>query len=281
MMKMPIESKYQNDVDLIMSHRYDQGADYWTTPDNRLLKGSPFLTYSSTLMLLELGVKPTEPVLKTVSNMFFNTWRLDGRFKVYPKGGILPCHTAYVAKLLCHMDYQSDERIQRTFQHFLETPYGDGGWRCNKFSFGRGPETEYSNPLPTLNVIDAFRFSDYLNNESALDKAVEFLLEHWKIRSPIGPCHYGMGTRFMEVEYPLWNYNLFQYVYVLSFWDKAKTDERFLQAFKALESKLVNGQVVVERNVPKLSKLSFCKKGEPSELATKRYQEILRNLGLK
>jgi len=176
------------------------------------------------------------------------------------------------------MGYVEDERIQTTLRHFLSTPYTDGGWRCNKFSYGRGPETEHSNPLPTLNVLDAFRFSSYLNNEPALDNAVEFLLNHWAIKTPIGPCQYGIGTRFMQVEYPLWHYNIFQYVYALSFYDKAKTDERFLEAFGILQGKLVDGMIVIERNVPKLAKLSFCKKGQPSELATRRYHEILNNL---
>jgi len=158
-------------------------------------------------------------------------------------------------------------------------PYTDGGWRCNKFSFGHGPETEYSNPFPTLAVLDAFRFSNYLNAEPSLDKAVEFLLEHWTIRKPIGPCHYGIGRLFMQVEYPFKEYNLFQYVYVLSFYNRAKDDKRFLEAFETLQSKLVDGKIVVERVVPKLAGLTFCKKGQPSELATKRYHEILKNLG--
>ena len=66
---------------------------------------------------------------------------------------------------------------------------------------------------------------------------------------------------------------------MLSFYDRAKEDNRFLEALKALESKMVDGQIVVERIVPKLAKLSFCKKGEPSVLATIRYHEILKNLG--
>ena len=56
---------------------------------------------------------------------------------------------------------------------------------------------EYSNLYPTLMALDAFRFSKYLNN-----KAVEFLLDHWTIRKPIGPCRYGIGTLFMQVKYP-------------------------------------------------------------------------------
>ena len=266
------------DIDEILSHRHDQGADYWTTPDNRLIKGTPFSAYDCAHMLLDLGVAPSDPILKTVADMFFNTWRPDGRFKVYPTGGILPCHTAYVVSLLCRMGYQADERIQKTFQHFLDTPYTDGGWRCNKFSYGRGPETEYSNPLPTLNVLDAFRLSSYLNGEPALDSAVEFLLQHWVIKKPIGPCQYGIGSLFMQLEYPLTSYSLLNYVYVLSFYDKAKTDKRFLEALVALQDKIADNQFIVERVSPKLSKLAFCKKGQPCDIMTKRYNEILGNL---
>ena len=79
---MSVNCKRQADIEEILSHRYDLGADYWTTPDNRLMKGSPFSAYSSALMLLDLGMKPTDPILKTISDMFFSQWREDGRFKV-------------------------------------------------------------------------------------------------------------------------------------------------------------------------------------------------------
>lgn len=82
----------------------------------------------------------------------------------------------------------------------------------------------------------------------------------------------------MQVEYPFANYNLFPYVYVLSFYDRAKSDPRFLEALAALQSRLVDGKIVVERVNRRFSGLSFCQKGRPSDLATRRYQEILRNL---
>jgi hypothetical protein len=275
---MVIEKKYQPDVDAILSKRHDNGADYWATPDKRLMKGSVFSTLESALLLMELGMAPSDPCLRDTADLIFSTWREDGRFKLSPDGGIYPCHTIGAANVLCHLGYSRDARLQKTFEHLFDIQYSDGGWRCNKFSFGRGPETEFSNPGPTLTALNAFRFTEYLNKEPALDKAVSFLLDHWTTRLPLGPCHYGIGTLFMQTEYPFSTYNLFAYVYVLSFYNSAKNDARFLDALKAMESKLLDGKVVVERVNKKLAGLSFCEKGKPSELATRHYHEILKNL---
>ena len=275
---MAVEERYLADVEIILSHRHDNGGDLWATADKRLLKGAPFSTLECVLYLLELGVEPEDPVLQDAADLIFSTWQKDGRFRIYPAGGIYPCQTALAAQVLCHLGYADDERLKTTFRHLLDIQDRDGGWRCNKFSFGHGPETEYSNPHPTLTVLDAFRFTDSVNRKKELDRAVEFLLDHWTIRKPIGPCHYGIGTLFMQVGYPFRNYNLFEYVYVLSFYDRAKEDSRFLEALKAHQAKLKDGQIVVERVVPKLAKLNFCKKGEPTGAGTKRYNEILANL---
>jgi hypothetical protein len=275
---MAIEKQYSMDFDEILSHRYDNGADLWTTPDKRLLKGSPFSTLESVMYLLELGMEKTDTLAPEIAQLIFSTWIEDGRFKLYSKGSIYPCHTINAVNVLCHMGYVHDVRIQKTFAHLLNIQHTDGGWRCNKFSYGKGDETQYSNPFPTLVSLNAFRFTKYLNQDPRLDLAVEFLLNHWEIKKPIGPCHYGIGSLFMQVEYPFRNYNLFIYVYVLSFYDKAKKDKRFLEALETLKSKMINGQVIVERVVPKLSNLFFCRKGKPSLLATNRYDEIINNL---
>lgn len=123
---MTIEHKYLSDVEAILSHRHDNGADLWTTPDHKLLKGSPFSTFDSVLYLLELGVSPKEPVLQAAAELIFSAWQEDGRFRIYPKGVIYPCQTAIAANVLCHMGYAADIRLQKTFQHFLNTWRGNG-----------------------------------------------------------------------------------------------------------------------------------------------------------
>lgn len=278
---MGIKERYAADIAAILARQGDNGGALWATADRRLLKGAPFSTLECVDYLLELGLSPADPPLPAAAQLILGAWRPDGRFRVYPQGAIYPCQTIWAALTLCRLGYAGDERLQATFRQLLADRWADGGWRCNKFSYGRGPETEASNAHPTLLALDLFRYAPGSAQENALDNAVEFLLAHWVTRKPLGPCHYGIGSLFMQVEYPFRNYNLFYYVYVLSFYEKARRDDRFMQAFEALRAKTRRGQMVVERVVPKLAKLEFCKKGEPSELATRRYREILQNLGLE
>ena len=140
---------YPEDIAQILAHRYDNGADLWSTPDKKLLKGAPFTTLESVSYLLEAGLSPDDDILQEAAELIFSTWKEDGRFKTSPAGGIYPCHTALALNTLCRLGYASDSRLQRTFRYFLDTQEPDGGWKCNKYSFGRGPETEYSTPYTT------------------------------------------------------------------------------------------------------------------------------------
>jgi hypothetical protein len=274
-----VGGRYQADVDGIVSHRHDLGDDCWTTPDRRLAKGAPFSAVESVGYLLELGVDPAEPLVARTIGLILDSWRPDGHFHLYPGGSGLPCQTTKALGTLCHAGLTEHSRVRSALDHLLESQWLDSGWRCTSFPYGHGPETEHSNPHPTLMALDAFRHTSCLNHEPKLDRAVGFLLDHWETRVPTGPCHYGIGTLFMQAEYPFRTYNLFHWVHVLSFYERAKADPRFHEAFDALTAKLADGQMVVERVVPKLAKLNFCAKGKPSDLATRRYREIVANLG--
>lgn len=91
--RMAVERQYASDVELILSHKYDNGADLWTTPDKRLIKGALFSTLESVMYLLELGMEPTEPILKEAAELIFSTWQEDGRFNL-PHGILFRCQTA-------------------------------------------------------------------------------------------------------------------------------------------------------------------------------------------
>ena len=269
--------QYEKDVRTLVAKRHDNGGDFWATADGRWGAGSPFSTFDCTLMLSELGLKRDDPIMKGAAEVLFNTWRDDGRFQPAPNAAIYPCHTANAARVLCRLGYARDRRLKKTLEYLLDTQHDDGGWRCNKAKLGRGEETDASNPGTTLAALDAFRFSPLLNTNKRLNRATKFLLTHWRTRRPLGSCEFGIGTLFMQIEFPFLRYNLFFYVYTLSFYRAATKTRNFQLALRTLQSKLVDSRIVVENPNRKLAKLSFCEKGCSSRIATTRYQEILRN----
>jgi hypothetical protein len=274
-----LKEQYRSDLDFLLSIRHHLGGDYWTTEDLRVGKGSPFSARDVAIMLSELGYSREDDIIKGLATAIFKTWKPDGRFKISPSGAIYPCHTITALRVLCYLGYTDDERLQTTFDHLREIQHEDGGWRCNKVKMGKSPDMDRSNPGVTLEALDAFRHTAHLKKDKDLDKAVDFLLDHWEIRRPLGPCHFGIGTLFMQTEFPFLRYNLLYYCHTLSFYENALKDSRFKEVLGALKDKVVDGKIIVENPNRRLAKLSFCKKGEASDLATQRYKQILERCG--
>ena len=93
-------------------------------------------------------MEPDEPILKEAANLIFSTWQEDGRFRIYPKGGIYPCQTAIAANVLCHMGYVNDERIQKTLRYFWTRPITMAAGDVINFPLdvGKRPNTPIRSP---------------------------------------------------------------------------------------------------------------------------------------
>ena len=277
---MNLKEKYKNDIMFIMSKRQINGEDLWAGEEANIGKGSPFSTRDVALILIELGFSKQDKVILDLANLIFEHQHDDGRFKISKSGAIYPCHTIGCLRVLCYLGFANDEKLTKTFEHLLLTQQGDGGWKCNKFIYGRGPETNHSNPGPTLEALDAFRFINTKDIFQQLNNTIEFLLWHWEQKKPIGPCHFGIGSLFEKTEFPFFRYNLFYYTYVLSYYPIAVNDNRFKDAYNLLAGNLQEGKMVIENPNRQLADMDFCHKGKPSELATKRFNEIVDNVEL-
>lgn len=269
----------RGDIETLLAERHANGGDFWASADGRWGVGTPFSTVDCGLMLVELGLKPSDPLARGIAEILFACQTEDGRIRPGPHLSVQPCHTTNAARLLCRLGYARDKRLSRTFDHLMATQAADGGWRCSVLKFGAGPDTDASNPGVTLFALDAIRFRKPLVASPEAERAVDSLLLHWKLKRPLGPCRYGIGSRFMRIEYPFFRYNLFMYVYVLSFYPRALKSAAFREALAALETKLSGGKVVVEHQNPRLKEIAFCREGAPSAQATRRWREVLRNLG--
>ncbi len=271
----------RRDIEAILARRSHNGGDFWASADNRIYVGHPFSTLGALGMLHEMGVGAEHEAVLGGLDLILNAACEDGRIRLAPKAPLYPCYTAEAARILCRFGLADHEAVRRTAAYLLENVHETGGWRCNYTKLGRGPGTEFANPGATLFALDTLRYyAEYRDNVLDIDHAVESLLSHWETRAPLGPCQYGIGTLFLQVEFPFLRYNLFYYVYVLSFFNHARQDARFHEALAELTGKLnERGEIIVERPHRALKEFAFCARGLPSAAATARYREIMQNLG--
>jgi len=267
-------------IEKILKRQNDYGGLFWSRTDGDIHVPFGFSTIDTLSVLGEIGYSIIDnSQIAAAVDFLFSYQTPEGWFKYSPKSSKLPCLTARIIAGLGRLGLKKDSRIEKSYKWMLDIQWNDGGWRCATVKLGKSPLTDASNPGTTLYVLDAFRFR--INSADELDKlnkGVDFLLQHWEVRQPIGPCNFGIGTTFMKVEYPFLRYNLFYYVYVLSFYDYAKDDKRFHEAYNQLKDKITNDKLIPENPHKAWKEFDFARKGKISEMGTKRWIEIKNNI---
>ena len=267
-------------IERILNRQDENGGSFWSRSDGDIYHPSGHSTVDTLYVLGQLGATSnTYPILLEAANLLIQRQTPDGAFKYAKSSSKLPCVTARILATLGQIGISIHKKLETSYQHLLDIQCIDGGWRCNTVKMGKSPLTDASNPGTTLYILDAFRFRKNTNKEIAqLNKGVTFLLDHWDTKKPLGPCTFGIGTRFLKVEFPFLRYNLFFYVYVLSFYEYAHKDKRFKNAYQTLFDKTENGRIQLENPHKSWRMFDFAQKGKVSVLATQCFQEIIDNI---
>jgi len=274
------DSSYMSDVQSIFERKNQNGGEFWSRIDGDIHAPHGYSTIDTLTVLGELGVtaKDNNIISKAIEFVFTYQAR-DGCFKYSKKSSKLPCMTARILSAIGRLDSHYHERAEKSYQQLLESQWSDGGWRCNTVKIGKTAQSDASNPSTTLYVLDAFRFrNNSVKDNRQLEKGVDFLLQHWVSRKPNGPCNFGIGSRFLQIEYPFLRYNIFYFVYVLSFYANACKDHRFLEAYEHLANKTVNNELFPENPHSAWKEFDFATKQKVSVLGTKRWLEIISNI---
>jgi hypothetical protein len=269
-----------DDFQIILNRIHSNGGAYWSRDDENIYSPIGSSTLDTLFVIGEAQLATVEhPIIAKAVEFIFTYQTNNGTFRYNETGSRHPCITARILNGLCRIGVPQDERIKKSYNYFLQSQCEDGGWRCNTVRKGKSPLSDASNPGTTLFVLDAFRFRENSPTEiEQLEKGVDFVLQHWDIKIPVGPCQFGIGSRFMQIEYPFMRYNLFYYVYVLSFYKNALSDRRFREAYACLAEKVNNEGVIVEAPHKAWQSFSFATKGTISREATFRWKEIEQNL---
>ena len=70
--------EYSSDIDYILAKRFDNGADFWATPEGSLVKGGPFSTLEAAYNLAALGLPTEHPALAGACDLIWQAQRKDG-----------------------------------------------------------------------------------------------------------------------------------------------------------------------------------------------------------
>jgi hypothetical protein len=273
--------RWTSEIQSIVDRERTNGGRFWSREDGNIHAPAGFSTLLVLNVLGELGATGRgHRVISGAVDLLFENQTDDGAFRYSPTSSEFPCITGQALAGLGRLGVAGDEGSEAGYRWLLDGQWSDGGWRCATVKLGRSPETDASNPGATLFVLDAFRFRhNTRKDETRLAGAVESLLRHWETRIPMGPCTFGIGSRFLKVEYPFWRYNLFYYVYVLSHYREARGDARFIDALEQLRAHTNDdGEVVIDTPPRAWQEYAFARRRQASALATARWQEIQGNL---
>lgn len=268
------------DITNLLGRRAENGGPFWSRADGNIHAPSGFSTIDVLNVLGQLGATVEHhPVLGEAAEFVFRYQADEGAFRYSGARSRLPCITGQVLAGLGRLGLGEDSRYAGGLRWLLDHQSDDGGWRCGTVRQGASPVTDASNPGATLFVLDAFRPVRDRQGPSVqarLDGAVEFVLHHWETRAPLGPCLFGIGSRFLQVEFPFLRYNLFYYVHVLAHFERARGDPRFLEALDALADHVREGRMVVDAPHRAWRGYAFAQKGCPSAPATLCWREVQR-----
>lgn len=272
---------WTSEIQSILDRERENVGPFWSREDGNLHAPAGFSTLLVLNVLGELGAtRVSHELIAGAVELLFQNQAADGAFHYSSTSAKFPCITGQALAALGRLGVAGDPRAEAGYRWLLDGQWTDGGWRCATVKLGRSPETDASNPGATLFVLDAFRFrNNTQKDEEALAAAVDSLLGHWETRNPLGPCAFGIGSRFSKVEYPFWRYNLFYYAYVLSHYRAARCDGRFIDATERLRGHADgDGRLIVDAPPRAWQQYSFCRRGTASDLATERWREIQANL---
>ncbi|MDP3444829.1 MAG: prenyltransferase, partial [Ignavibacteria bacterium] len=115
-MKINFE-RYKSDIEILLNHRFINGADFWTTPDGGTAHGGPFSTLESCTLLSDLNFDVDSPYMIGAANAIFKNFKEEGKIRTFSTGSIYPCQTASAAKTLCKLGYSNDVRLKKTYQY--------------------------------------------------------------------------------------------------------------------------------------------------------------------
>lgn len=189
------------------------------------------------------------------------------------------CDAPLILYSLLKFGYK-DEKVLKGVKYIL-TLIRDNGWPCkvsDELGKFRGPgKKDDPCPFATLACLKMLTQVEDSKNSKQAKIGVECLLNLWQNSKKLHPYIFYMGNDFRKLKAPLFWYDILNVADVLSQFEFARKDKRFLDMIKVIKSKAdKDGKYTAESVYREFKDYEFGQKKTPSRWVTLVVDRILK-----
>ena len=195
--------------------------------------------YWDLFFLADIGLSVKDLGLEKEAEEIFRFQSADGSFTIPPNvRDNYFCMSAILLSSLAKMGYRDDPRIVKYARLALSSRTNAGGWNCYD-----SPEIDAC-PMDNLNVLMLLGQYSQFRRSPELRGSIDLLLEHWRVRANLHG--FGVGRRFMSLQYPAIKYGILRVLDVLSLFPHAVAHPDFQSMLDYVHNKAVDGRYFAE-----------------------------------
>jgi hypothetical protein len=189
----------------------------------------------------------------------------DGAFTIPPNvRDNYFCMSAILLSSLAKMGYRDDPRILKYVRLVMNSRCHNGGWHC----YSDEPTAPHIDacPMDNLNILMLLGQYETHRHSPTLKGAIDLLLEHWRFRANLHG--FGVGRRFMSLQYPAVKYGILRVLDVLSLFPYAVAGPDFQNMLEYVHNKAVDGRYSADAFDSIYTDFDFAQDAEPSRWIT-------------
>jgi hypothetical protein len=199
--------------------------------------------YWDLFFLADIGLSVIDLGLEREAGEIFRFQSPDGSFTIPPNvRDNYFCMSAILLSSLAKMGYRDDPRILKYIRLVMNSRCHNGGWHC----YGDEPAAPHIDacPMDNLNILMLLGQYETHRHSPALKGSIDLLLEHWRVRANLHG--FGVGRRFMSLQYPAVKYGILRVLDVLSLFPYAVASPDFQNMLDYVHNKAVDGRYFAE-----------------------------------
>jgi hypothetical protein len=232
--------------------------------------------YWDLFFLADIGLSVKDLGLENEAEEIFKYQSPDGSFTIPPNvRDNYFCMSSILLSSLAGMGYRDDPRVLKYIRLVMNSRSNNSGWHCYDDEFGR---VEIGScPMANLNVLMLLGHYENYRRSPALKGAIDLLLEHWRTRANLHG--FGVGRRFMGLQYPAVKYGILRVLDVLSLFPRALASPDFESMLDYVHNKAVDGRYFADSFDATYAGLDFAQNEAPSRWITFLINRIDKRVG--